>query len=89
MAEALMGLIWNGESGASARRWALKISSVAHQIGKAPIQIGIPSNDPQLIDLNIVRPTMTISLLLDKLVTSQSVTGPSKGGGTDYKVPTK
>ena len=87
--QELMCLIWNGVTGGSARRWAIKALTVAHQIGKSPIQIAITSNDPQLIDLNMVRPTMTLSLLLDKEVTGQVITGPSKGGGTNYKVPTK
>ena len=87
--QELMCLIWNGVTGGDARRWAIKAVSVAHQIGKSPIQQAITSNDPLLIDLNMVRPTVTISLLLDKKITGQVITGPSKGGGTNYKVPTK
>ena len=87
--QELMCLLWNGASSSSARRWAVKAVSVAHQVGKSPIQIAITSNDPQLIDLNMVRPTMTLSLILDKKITGQVITGPSKGGGTNYKVPTK
>ena len=92
MAQALMCLIWNGENGSSARRWALKALSVAHQIGKSPIQIAIPNNTPNLLDLNMVRPTLTLSLLLDKKITGETITGPAKGTGSDttvYKVPTK
>ena len=87
--QELMCLIWNGESSSAARRYALKALSVAHQIGKSPIQIAIPNNTPTLLDLNMVRPTITLSLLLDKKITGQTITGPSKGGGTTYKVPTK
>ena len=87
--QELMCLIWNGESSSAARRYALKALSVAHQIGKSPIQIAIPNNTPTLLDLNMVRPTITLSLLLDKKVTGKTITGPSKGGGTNYKVPTK
>ena len=87
--QELMCLVWNGESSSAARRWALKTLSVAHQIGKSPIQIAIPNNTPTLLDLNMVRPTITLSLLLDKKVTGKTITGPSKGGGTNYKVPTK
>jgi hypothetical protein len=87
--QELMCLVWNGESSSAARRYALKVLSVAHQIGKSPIQIAIPNNTPQLLDLNMVRPTITLSLLLDKVITGQTITGPSKGGGTTYKVPTK
>ena len=83
-----MTLIWNGKT-SGARRFALKSTTVAYQYGKSPIQVGIPFNDPQLIDLNIVRPTFTVSGLLDKVITGDTVTGPSKGGGTNYKVPTK
>ena len=85
----LMCLIWNGEADSNARRFALKVLSVAHQIGKSPIQIAIPNNTPTLLDLNMVRPTITLSLLLDKTITGQTVTGPSIGNGTNYKVPTK
>jgi len=90
--QELMCLIWNGQNGSSARRYALKTLSVAHQIGKSPIQIAIPSENPQLLDLNMARPTITLSLLLDKVITGQTITGPSKGTGSDltvYKVPTK
>jgi hypothetical protein len=87
--QGLMCLIWNGVSGGSSRRYALKVLSVAHQIGKSPIQIAIPNNTPQLLDLNMVRPTITLSLLLDKKITNVTVTGPTKGGSTVYKVPTK
>ena len=87
--QELMCLVWNGESSSAARRWALKTLSVAHQIGKSPIQIAIPNNTPTLLDLNMVRPTITLSLLLDKKVTGKTITGPSKGGATNYKVPTK
>ena len=87
--QELMCLVWNGESSSAARRWALKTLSVAHQIGKSPIQIAIPNNTPTLLDLNMVRPTITLSLLLDKKVTGKTITGPSKGGGTNYKIPSK
>ena len=87
--QELMCLIWNGESGDAARRYALKAISIAHQIGKSPIQIAIPNNSPNLLDLNMVRPTITLSIVLDKVVTNETVTGPLQGGGTTYKVPTK
>jgi len=87
--QELMCLVWNGESSSAARRYALKTLSVAHQIGKSPIQIAIPNNTPTLLDLNMVRPTITLSLLLDKKVTGKTITGTSEGGGTTYKVPTK
>ncbi len=87
--QGLMCLIWNGVSGGSSRRYALKVLSVAHQIGKSPIQIAIPNNTPPLLDLNMVRPTITLSVLLDKKITNVTVTGPTKGGSTVYKVPTK
>ena len=87
--QELMCLIWNGEDDGDARRYALKALSIAHQIGKSPIQIAIPNTTPQLLDLNMVRPTITLSLLVDKIITNQTITGPSKGNGTAYKVPTK
>ena len=37
----------------------------------------------------MVRPTITLSLLIDKVITNQTITGPSKGGSTVYIVPTK
>ena len=71
--QELMCLIWNGLSGDSGRRYALKALSVAHQIGKSPIQIAIPNNTPNLLDLNMVRPTITLSLLLDKKITGETI----------------
>ena len=87
--QELMCLIWNGEAGGDARRYALKVLSIAHQIGISPLQIAIPNTTPQLLDLNMVRPTITLSLLVDKIITNQTITGPSKGGSTVYIVPTK
>ena len=44
---------------------ALKCDSVAINYAKTPIQIPIPQQSPELIDLGIFRPSITLSGLLD------------------------
>ena len=94
------------DSGSSGNYWgygtparygvALKCDSVAINYAKTPIQIPIPQQSPELIDLGIFRPSITLSGLIDHSssesanpwMDSISVTGKSseysEGQTADY-----
>ena len=48
-------------------KYALKCSDVAISIAKTPIQIPIPQQSPELIDIGYFRPSITITGLVDTL----------------------
>jgi len=78
------------------RRYALKADSFGVSITKTPIQIPFPQNSPELIELGMFRPNITISGTVDRdqSDTPEVVTGPAKGNSSDgnktnYFVPTQ
>lgn len=70
------------------RRYALKADSFGVSITKTPIQIPFPQNSPEIIELGMFRPNITVSGTVDRdqANTPEFVTGPTKGfndsGGT-------
>ena len=46
-------------------RYGLKCDAVTIQIARSPIQIPIPQSSPEIIDLGISRPTITLNGLID------------------------
>tara|TARA_R100001082_G_scaffold109946_1_gene88362 strand:+ start:1064 stop:1675 length:612 start_codon:yes stop_codon:yes gene_type:complete len=46
-------------------RYGLKCDSVAIQIARSPLQIPIPESSPEILDLGISRPSITIGGLID------------------------
>ena len=56
-------------------RYALKCDNLAVQIAKTPIQIPIPEQSPELIDIGIFRPSISISGVIDNLGQDQTTTG--------------
>ena len=63
---------------ASNIRYALKCDTFSVQIAKTPIQIPIPQQSPELVDLGIFRPSISIGGLVDTIgqdTTNTSVTG--------------
>ena len=58
-------LLRNGDATDATVRYALKCSDVSVQITKTPIQIPIPQATPQLIDIGVFRPSITISGVVD------------------------
>ena len=54
-----------GGSGTKRYGVALKCDNVAIAYSKSPIQIPIPQQSPELIDLGIFRPSITLSGLVD------------------------
>jgi hypothetical protein len=95
MSDSLAVLLRNGiHSDATASkatiRLALKCENISINLGRTPIQVPIPTNSPELIDLGIVRPTISISGLVDNLGTdttntsdNDSVTGEAFTSGTN------
>jgi len=63
------------------RRYALKADSFGVSISKTPIQIPFPQNSPELLELGMFRPTITVSGTIDRdqADTPETVIGPSKG----------
>ena len=89
--EQLSVLLRNGEhdntnSKEATIKFALKCDTFAVNIGKTPIQIPIPGSSPELLDLGIFRPSVTVSGIVDtKQVSSPTVTI----GGESYTIPFK
>jgi len=95
MADSLAVLLRNGihsdaSAGKATIRLALKCENISINLGRTPIQVPIPTNSPELIDLGIVRPTISISGLVDNLGTdttntsdNDSTTGEAFTSGTN------
>ncbi len=85
---ALSICLYDGTTDGSEKRFALKADSFGVAITKTPIQIPFPQNSPELIELGMFRPNITISGTVDRdqADTPEFVTGPTKGfnngGGT-------
>ena len=74
----------------SEKRFALKADSFSVNYVKTPIQIPIPlGGDPRLIDIGQVRPTITVTGIVDAADPSETVAGPTRNSSTTYTVPTK
>jgi len=68
MAEGTLSiLLRDGTHASASKRLALKCENITVNIGRTPIQVPIPTNSPYLIDLGIVRPTVSISGLVDNI----------------------
>ena len=79
MSDSLAVLLRNGihsdaTAGKATIRLALKCENISINLGRTPIQVPIPTNAPELIDLGIVRPTISISGLVDNLGTDTTNT---------------
>jgi len=78
------------------KRYALKADAFGVSIAKTPIQIPFPQNSPELIEIGMFRPSITVSGTVDRdqSTTPEVVTGPAKGNSSDgdkanYFVPTQ
>ena len=65
MAEQLAVLLRDGSHSGATNRFALKVEQLSIAVARTPIQIPVPSLSPQLIDIKMSRPTITISGLVD------------------------
>jgi hypothetical protein len=55
-------------------RYGLKCDTVALNIAKTPIQIPIPQQSPELIDIGIFRPTLSLSGIIDNIGLASTTT---------------
>ena len=67
-------LLRDGSHAAATVRLGLKAEQFAINIAKTPIQIPIPQQSPEIIDLGIFRPSITLSGLIDNEPTDASNT---------------
>tara|TARA_R110000744_G_scaffold172591_4_gene291287 strand:+ start:626 stop:1138 length:513 start_codon:yes stop_codon:yes gene_type:complete len=65
MDSPLSVLLRNGTHAAAGVRLALKVDQLSVSLQKTPIQIPIPRSSPQLLDLGITRPSITLSGVVD------------------------
>ena len=87
---SLSVLLYNGKTGGGdEKRFAIKADSFSVNYVKTPVQIPLPNGvSPQIMDFGFLRPSITITGLVDTDDPSETVTGPDKSG-TSYSVPTK
>ena len=67
MDSPLAVLLRDGTHAGATTRLALKVEQLSISIAKTPIQIPIPRSTPQLLDLGISRPSITISGIVDNV----------------------
>jgi len=90
-------LLRDGTNAAATTRLALKVEQLSISIVKTPIQIPIARSTPQILDLGITRPAITISGLVDNIGTDESNTTANQyfnmekfsTQGQDYFIPYK
>ena len=75
-------LIRNGTHTGASLRFALKADSFAISYSKTPIQVPIPETSPELIDLGIFRPSISINGIVDTV--QPSPTSVTINGQTYY-----
>jgi len=79
-------LLRNGTHSNASLRFALKADSFAISYSKTPIQVPIPQQSPEIIDLGIFRPSITINGIVDTVQpTPNSITINSQ----TYYIPFK
>ena len=67
-------LLRDGTNAGATTRLALKAEQLSISITKTPIQIPIARSTPEILDLGITRPAITISGLVDNIGTDKSNT---------------
>ena len=80
MDSPLAVLLRNGTHAGASERLALKAEQFSVSIAKTPIQIPIPRQNPELLDLGIFRPSLTVSGIIDTEATYASNTSNSPAG---------
>jgi len=75
-------LLRDGQHGTSGTtRYALKCNDVAVSIAKTPIQIPIPQQSPELIDIGYSRPSITLTGIVDTIGGNPSNVGSGSDAG--------
>jgi hypothetical protein len=80
--QSLSILLRNGTHTGASLRFALKADSFAISYSKTPIQVPIPETSPELIDLGIFRPSISINGIVDTV--QPSPTSVTINGQTYY-----
>jgi hypothetical protein len=80
--QSLSILLRNGTHTGASLRFALKADSFAISYSKTPIQVPIPESSPELIDLGIFRPSISINGIVDTV--QPSPTSVTINGQTYY-----
>ena len=83
MDAALAVLLRDGTHAGATTRFALKAEQFSIQIAKTPIQIPIPRQNPELLDLGIFRPSITLSGLIDNIPDNGANTTNGEFRGTE------
>ena len=73
MAEQLAVLFRDGSHAGATNRFALKVEQLSIAIARTPMQIPVASLSPEIIDIRMSRPTITISGVVDN--TPQDASG--------------
>lgn len=99
MDSPLAVLLRNGTHAGASVRLALKAEQFSISVAKTPIQIPIPRQNPELLDLGIFRPSVTLSGIIDTEALFVSNTSNSPAGtrgmetltvsGQTYYIPYK
>lgn len=79
-------LLRNGTHANASLRFAIKADSFAVSYSKTPIQVPIPQQSPEIIDLGIFRPSLTINGIVD---TKQPTPASLTISGQTYYIPFK
>lgn len=79
-------LLRNGTHAGASLRFAFKADSFSISYSKTPIQVPIPEASPELIDLGIFRPSISLNGIVD---TVQPTPASITIGGQTYYVPFK
>lgn len=87
---ALAVCLYDGLSTGAEKRFALKADSFSVNYVKTPVQIPIANGgSPELIDIGTIRPSITVTGIVDTSDPSETVSGPTRNSSTSYTVPTK
>ena len=82
-----------GEASSASERYILKCDNASIQIAKTPIQIPVPQQSPELFDIGIFRPSITISGIVDSTSNDPSGSAPYMDAqaidGETYYIPYK
>tara|TARA_Y100000310_G_C20533384_1_gene739629 strand:- start:280 stop:909 length:630 start_codon:yes stop_codon:yes gene_type:complete len=65
-------------------RYALKCDSFSIQIAKTPIQIPVPQQAPEIIDIGFYRPSISVGGIIDTIGGDTSIVGPWNSGGDEH-----
>ena len=84
MAELAVLLRDGPHGGATTIRYGLKASDVAISVSKTPIQIPIPQQSPEIVDIGYFRPSITVTGLIDSIGGNPSNEGDGVAGMASF-----